>query len=299
LLAERFDIVFFQKVRGPSVERLARQLSAAGVRTVYGVCDLVDAGMAMATDCTIAVTNYLKSLYPPALQSKIRVVHDGIEHVEICKTSWRTDRGSRSNPLRAVLVTSEHLDRLPVIEAPPEWLEVTIVGLYPPAGQALQRLRYARWKLAAQKYAQERVAYLRFLANRRIRCLAWDPVGVYDTLRQADIGIIPVQMSPQQEPVSSVPPWKVKSENRLTMKMCMGLPVTATPIPSYEAVVRHGENGLLAHSQRDWLDCLSRLRDSDLRREMGTKARQSVIDRYSLDAQAELLTAVLRSVISK
>jgi len=294
LLTERFRIVFFQKVHGPSVETLARQLSAAGISTVYGVCDLVNVAMAEATNTTIVVTEYLRSLYPPALQAKIRVVHDGIERPEVCKTSWRPDRGSRSRPLQAVLVTSVNLHELPVIDAPPEWLEVLIVGRYSRVRHSLQRLREVRWNLAAQRDSRERLSYLRFLTNRRIRCLAWDPVGVYERMRHADIGIIPIEVLPEPQLGAQISGWKVKSENRLTMKMGVGLPVIATPIPAYEPVIEQGRNGYLARSQRDWIECLDALRDPTLRRSIGNEARESVLTKYSMEAQARRLTEVLR-----
>src|SRR4051812_9549370 len=56
LIAEGFRLVFFQKVTGPSVLDVARKLSAAGVKTVFGVCDLLDVSMVEATDMTITVT---------------------------------------------------------------------------------------------------------------------------------------------------------------------------------------------------------------------------------------------------
>src|SRR5687768_5962053 len=190
LMAEGFRIAVFQKVHGPSVLKLAHELSAAGIVTVYSVCDLVDAAMAAASDVTITVTEYLRSLYPSELQAKIEVVHDGIEHPEICRGATRSDRGSRKRPLRAVLVTSDNLDRLPVIGTPPAWVEIVIVGRYPPAGQTLRRLREVRWKLA-ELDLRASLGYIGFLASSRIRRIAWDPAGVYDAMRQADIGIIP------------------------------------------------------------------------------------------------------------
>src|SRR5262245_13402553 len=242
-----FRLVVFQKVHGPSVEAFVRHLSAMGTRTVYAVCDIVDLAMVAATDATVAVTAHLRSLYPLDCQSKIYVVHDGIEQPDARKTTWRMDGGSRNRPLRAILVTSDNQESLPLIDALPEWLEVMIVGRYPPRGQAGKRLRDVFWKMAAKRDARARLAYLRFLRNRRIRCFSWDPVGVYDRLRQADIGIIPIR--PDDNPEG----WNLKSENRLTMKMCLGLPVIATPIPSYEAVIEHGRNAFLARTQADWL----------------------------------------------
>ncbi len=80
------------------------------------------------------------------------------------------------------------------------------------------------------------------------------------------------------------------------MKMSMGLPVIATVIPSCEAVIDQGVNGFLARSKGDWAACLSALRDSGRRREMGLAARGSVANRYSAEAQAAKFVRVLRTV---
>lgn len=296
LLTEGFSIVFFQKVHGPGVVDLARQLSDAGIKTVYSVCDLVNVEMAVATDVTIVISDYLKSLYPKELHSKIRVVHDGIEQPNVCKTDWGMHRGTRNSRLRAVLVTSASLDQLPVLGIPPEWLEVTIIGRYPYPGKVLQHLREMRWKIGAKRNMRDRLTYFRFLANRRIRCQAWDPVRVYEAMQQADIGIIPVTTLPEHE-LGRVPPhWKIKSENRLTMKMCVGLPVIATPIPSYEPVIEQGRNGFLARSRQEWFEYLEALRDPTLRQKIGERARESVLNRYSMHEQARCLIKVLQDL---
>lgn len=297
LISEEFHIVYFQKVHGASAEKLARKLSASGIKTVYGVCDLVDEGMATATDATIVVTDYLKSLYPPALQSKISVVHDGIEHPEKFKTSFNSNQGSSTRPLNAVLVTSANLDRLPVLKSLPNWLNVSIIGRYPPKEQAMLRLRTAYWQLASQTDTSERIAYLRFLTNSRIQRIAWDPIDVYKIMQQADIGIIPIDIQPEEKLTQIPPLWKVKSENRLTMKMCVGLPVIATPIPSYLPVIDQGKNGFLANSNQDWLNYLNALRDPKLRQDIGVNARQSVLDKYSKEEQARRFITVLRNLI--
>lgn len=295
LLYEGFRIVYFQKVYGPYVENLATALRKHGIRTVYGVCDLVQETMAALTDATIIVTDYLKRLYSKSLWPKIHVVHDGIEHPEICRDTYSNEQGSRCKPLRAALVTSSALDHLPVFSFPPPWLEVEIIGRY--SRQYIKRLREASWTFQRQPSRQNQFAYLRFIANRRIKCVAWEPVDVYERLRRADIGIIPIDMQPPVAPNSPEPSWKIKSENRLTMKMCVGLPVIATPIPSYEPVVEHGRNGFFARSQAEWLEYLEALRDPQLRRSIGTAARNSVIERYSMQSQAEKLVQVFNALL--
>ena len=295
LKAEGFRIVYFQKVHGDSVLKLTRELRAAGIKTVFGVCDVIEPAMAEATDATITVTDHLKSLYPSMLQAKIATVHDGIERPTLHKTDWGVHSGSPARPLRAVLVTSVGLDRLPVLANPPSWLHVSIVGRYPPSGQKLQRLREARWQLATQRTLHDRVRFLRFLASPRITRLAWDAHGVYDAMLNSDIGIIPIEADPNQGTLSNR---LLKSENRLTLKMAIGLPVVASPIPAYEAVVQQGHNAFLARDTAEWLACLTALRDPALRRHIGQEARRTALAQYSMERQAERLVAVLRSLLS-
>lgn len=292
-LAQGLDVVAFQKVHGPSVQALARALRAHGVRTVFQVCDLVDPCMADLTDATVVVTDYLRSLYPAALQHKVFVVHDGIEQPQRCKTGWRDDTGSWRRPLQAILVTSAELGALPQLGLPPPWLRVTVAGRYAPRGQWLLRLRRTRWAWAAQDGGHARARLAAALAHPRIARVPWHPQGVYDLLSQADIGVIPVDADTTSPPDAS---WRVKSENRLTLKMAMGLPVVATPIPAYESVVEHGVNGFLARSPADWQRCLRALRDPELRRDMGQRARVSVLETFSMPRQAQRLADALWAV---
>ena len=296
LIGEGFQVIVFQKVIGSSVEALAGQLRAAGIRTVFCVCDFIDEGMAAATDATVAVTDFLKSLYPPALQHKIHVVHDGIEHPEMFKAQASRRRGSLTDPLRAVLVTSVSYEHLPQIITPPRWLNVTIVGRYVPSEEVVKRVGQMRRKFLRYRDTRQRLAYLRFLADWTIRCAAWDPINVYRRMQDADVGIIPVDtIEPAPGSAETVPSWKVKSENRLSMKMCLGLPVVATPIPSYEPLIRQGENGFFARTRDEWIEHLDTLRDPVVRERIGQAARASVLQRYSMEEQARLLSNVLRS----
>jgi glycosyltransferase involved in cell wall biosynthesis len=284
--------VVFQKVHGPSAVALARDLERRGVRTVFVVCDRIVPDMAEATSATACVTHHLAGLYPGHLAHKMHVVHDGIERPDVHKTAWRDDRGSPLRPLRAVLVTSSRLDELPGLGTPPPWLHVDIVGRYPPRHALGQRAR-EHWR-AWQQRPERRGRQLRIALHPRVDLHAWHPDGVYERLLQADIGIIPVDRSPPLRTNEPPPDWSVKSENRLTLKMSVGLPVVATPIPAYEPVVRQGENGYLATTRQEWRDSLERLRDPAHRAAVGRAARERVHQPFSMAAQAERLLAVLR-----
>lgn len=294
--SEGIEIAYFQKVHGQSVLAEARKLLAYGIKVIYGVCDLVENEMAEVADATIVVTEYLKSLYDHRLQHKIHVVHDGIENPEIHKTVYSVGRGSVRKPLRAVLVTSSGLDSVPVIGRSPAFLEVTIVGRYPSSSSLRQRAKQAYWKIAAKETFAEKCALASNLAFRGFKAVNWDINTVYGLMAEADIGIIPVDMSPDPLPGQDASFWQVKSENRLTMKMAMGLPVIASPVPSYLEIIDQGKNGFLASSRNEWMQCLEELRDPERRRAISEQARNSVIERYSKEAQAAKLLEVLRQV---
>lgn len=289
---QQFQIVVFQKVFGDSVLEQVYALRQIGIKTVFFICDYVEPAMCDATDATVAISDYLKSLYPKHLHAKISVVHDGLEQPAQHKVDWGNCSGSVQHPLRAVLVTSQTLTGLPILGQPPPWLNVKIVGRYSPAAVSIQRLRENQWQLSSMRNWDERWNYFRFLANRRITCEAWGAQSVYQNMAQSDIGIIPIEPD-------AAPAWDRKSENRLTLKMAMGLPVIATPIPSYRPVIEQGKNGFLAQGIADWHRCLDALRDPELRKTMGQQARATALSRYSMERQAEKLIDMLRNLVAQ
>ena len=289
-------VVVFQKVYGPHVLRLAQELQAVGVATVYLVCDIVEPQMCAACTATVVVTEYLKSLYPKALQHRIHVVHDGIERPEVVATP-RPITPSRSAPLRGVFVTSEDLVDLPGLVVPPPWMSVTCVGEYAPKHQWRARWRRTRWAVRVAISWQQRWNIARALACPRVKRVVWTPEGVYDELQRADVGLIPIDTtSTFRLPLQPVPSWKLKSENRLTLMMAAGLPVVATPIPAYEAVIMQGVDGYLASSRADWRQALAALRDPQRRGAMAVAARATVLLPFSRDRQARQLADLFAQV---
>jgi glycosyltransferase involved in cell wall biosynthesis len=297
LIAARYDVVVFQKVFGPSIENLVRELSATGVTTVYFVCDLVHVAMAEATHATVVVTEYLKQLYPSSLHHKIHIVHDGIEEPDVEKIHAGENRGSRFHPLRAVLITSASLHHLPHIGTPPDWLEIIILGRYDGPRPFLKRLRGALRILKDADGASNRRERLDFMRSPRIHCEQWSRANLVRMLETADIGILPIDNSAMQLPGAETPMWKRKSENRLTLKMAAGLPVIATPIPSYVPVIQQGINGFLAHNKQDWMKYLEDLREPEARQRIGRNARTTVFDKFSTAAQAQALVTILVDLV--
>lgn len=299
LSRQKIEIAFFQKVHGPSVLSEVKKLSAAGIKTVYGVCDLIDDEMAEATDATIVVTDYLKSLYNPALHHKIHVVHDGIENPDFIKNHPGSplNGGRTGGVLQAVLVTSSDLYEIPVIRKPPKFVEITVIGRYPYTPSLRQRIGDAYWKIRSKASYPEKYRFIRSLVNKGFRTVNWNIDTVYKAMASADVGIIPVDMRYDPLPQNDVSWWQVKSENRLTMKMALGLPVIASPVPSYANVINQGKNGYIATTRADWVRYLDSLRDPRLRQWIGQNARDSVIHRFSKDEQGRKLIRILDGLV--
>jgi glycosyltransferase involved in cell wall biosynthesis len=200
------------------------------------------------------------------------------------------------DPMRAVIVTSASLGRLPDYLRIPDWLRIGVVGKYAAVHDRWQRFREARWNIISQETLLHKLAAIGFYSNGRIVLEQWNPLSVYDTLVAADIGIIPIDSN---ESDSADAAWRVKSENRLTMMMAIGLPVIAYPIPSYEALIVTGRNGFLAKSKREWSEYLRILRDPVSRKTIGDAARHSVIDAYSKHEQARKFIEVILRVLGR
>lgn len=284
------EIVYFQKVHGPSVLAEMRDLREKGIRTVYGVCDRIDDEIVRATDATTIVTEFLRQQHAPELHSRIHVVHDGIERPELCHP--HADRPPAAT-LRAVLVTSSALETIPVLGRVPRQLDLTVVGRYPENPSLTQAIR-GHLKRALLQPSQPGLGTLR---STGFRTRAWHPERVYGDLLDTDIGIIPVDTRFDPLPGRNVSYWEVKSENRLTLKMALGLPVIASPVPAYLDIVEQGVNGYIARSRAEWLDAIEVLRNPEHRRRVGSAARRSVLERFSREAQAQKLIAVFEDLL--
>lgn len=113
----------------------------------------------------------------------------------------------------------------------------------------------------------------------------WSPDEEIADLRSFDIGLMPLTDDPWS---------RGKCALKLLQYMAVGVPPVCSPVGVNSEIVSHGENGFCAADERGWLDCLGRLiLDGGLRKRLGTEARRTVKERYSLGVNAPRLAAVL------
>ncbi len=107
----------------------------------------------------------------------------------------------------------------------------------------------------------------------------WSKETEVDELLGIDIGIMPL---PNND-------WsKGKCGFKGIQYMSVGIATIMTPVGVNVDIISNGQNGLLATTEQEWVDCLSRLIDSpELRRQMGEAGRATVEQRFSVKSQQQ------------
>jgi hypothetical protein len=131
---------------------------------------------------------------------------------------------------------------------------------------------------------------LKTISNHPEADVPWDLATVSDEILQADIGVIPAHLEA----------WGLgKSNNRLTMFMALGMPVVASPVPSYLDIIRQGRNGFLARSQEEWTEALLALKSVETRSAVGKQARLDSFGSFGLNTIGPQWLNLLRAAKGK
>jgi hypothetical protein len=113
----------------------------------------------------------------------------------------------------------------------------------------------------------------------------WSPETVLEAMHAADVAVVPSDETPAA---------RAKSNNRLTLFMGVGLPVVATPLPSYREAATHGKDAYLAREPEAWAQALRELRDPAIRRRVGEAARETAWSRFAPSLVADRWEALFR-----
>jgi len=97
-----------------------------------------------------------------------------------------------------------------------------------------------------------------------------------------------------------LPSYREGMPRSLLEAMSMGLPCVATRIRGCREIVSDGENGLLYEPRQvgQLVDQIRRLQDASLRRRLGSKARETVLTRFTERRYVELQTEVTLGLLS-
>ena len=109
-----------------------------------------------------------------------------------------------------------------------------------------------------------------------------------DYLKEADIGLMPLQDTPRA---------RGKCAFKALEYMGVGTPCVVSPIGMNADIIEQGVTGFLANSPEEWREHLGQLiSDHTLRRDMGLRARQVIVERYSHNANYPKMKALLQTI---
>jgi glycosyltransferase involved in cell wall biosynthesis len=122
-----------------------------------------------------------------------------------------------------------------------------------------------------------------------IDALPWQSRSEVADLLAIDIGLYPLR---KQE-------WDLgKSGLKALQYMGLGIPTVLTPFGANLEIVTHGENGLFADTEAEWIEALTRLiLDPALRERLGRAGRRTVVARYSVEANWPLYLRAVQDAL--
>jgi glycosyltransferase involved in cell wall biosynthesis len=105
--------------------------------------------------------------------------------------------------------------------------------------------------------------------------IQWNRRRVWGQLLDCDIGVLPAPLGGE---------YHFKPNTRMTMLKALGLPIVASPLPSYVQTLTHGRSCYFARSAGEWAENLAALADFARRREIGLADRDRILATYGLNA---------------
>lgn len=121
--------------------------------------------------------------------------------------------------------------------------------------------------------------------------IPWTMHNAFTTLAECDIAI---SVKPPDDLQQRKPATKVMTY------MAGGLPVVCTPSSADRELINHGRTGFFAESEEEWKRYLALLvTDESLRQRIGCAARDSVIERYTLERVAQAHVTFFNEVLQQ
>ncbi|MCH8954932.1 glycosyltransferase family 4 protein [candidate division KSB1 bacterium] len=115
----------------------------------------------------------------------------------------------------------------------------------------------------------------------------WTIENEITDLQSIDIGIMPLPNTEFE---------KGKGGFKLIQYMGVGVPVVCSPVGVNAEIVTDGTNGYLADTKEAWFEKLSLLiKDENLRERLGRKGRESIQDKFTVEANAAKFVEIILS----
>jgi L-malate glycosyltransferase len=123
-----------------------------------------------------------------------------------------------------------------------------------------------------------------------IETIEWSEEKEIVTLQRIDIGLYPLPLDEE---------WvKGKSGLKALQYMALGIPTIASNVGCNDRVIETGVSGFLVTTHQEWIEkILLLINNPELRKQIGTAARERVEKMYSINAKAPVYLSILNNVI--
>jgi glycosyltransferase involved in cell wall biosynthesis len=282
--ARDFDAVYVLReaaLLGPPV--FERWLARSGVPFVF---DFDDAVFVPYVSPSNGYLSYLK--FP----GKTRAICRMAAHV-MAGNEYLADYARAVNGRVTVIPTTVDTEKYTVEPRAPN--EAPVIGWSGShsTAQHLSTLKGALRRLAERERFRLRVVGVPGfeMEGVEVESVPWRSATEVEDLRPFDVGIMPL---PDDK-------WsRGKCGMKALQYMGLAVPAVCSPVGVNSEIIRDGVNGLLASTDDEWVEKLSRLlRSPEERARLGRAGRETVEARYSAAVQAPRVYDVLASVVRR
>ena len=118
--------------------------------------------------------------------------------------------------------------------------------------------------------------------------IKWTKESEIKDLQKIDIGVYPL----------SIDQWvSGKSGLKALQYMAMALPTVATEVGNIKNVITHNHDGFLVKNISEWEETITTLiNNPDLRKKIGSNARKTVIEKFSLEVNSIKYLNILKKL---
>jgi hypothetical protein len=125
------------------------------------------------------------------------------------------------------------------------------------------------------------------ISNHRRATVQWHADTWHHELKRATVGVLPVPETPWN--------W-CKSENRLTAMLALGLPVVASPVPSYHRLAQEFSAVKIAYTPDQFISAVRELGDPQIRKTVIRGVPEQIENRFGVKAVAGQWLEVLYEI---
>ena len=271
-ISKKFDVILVQKIQsGKNFQYFLELCKKNNTKVIYIGIDRINLEFAISCDAIITVSNYIKKQIPKQHQKKVFTVFDGFEH-----NGELQKKHTKSKKIKLVFTSNIVFSKFPQIEYLPKHVSLEIIG--PP-------------KKRVKKFFPNRTMFTETPYD--FKYIIWNLKTVEKHILNCDVAVIPYPNEILKKDYIIR-----KSSNRLLMFMSYGLPVVVSPHPEYKPFIKQGKNGFIAKKPDEWIKFIEFLRDNpQKRKQIGKNARDSVINKYSLNCQGDLYFKIIKKVL--